>query len=100
MERGIDRKPCGTTATFNSPGSADIAVFAIGLPPRPGITRGLPGPIARASSRTSRARRHSGIRCLRFPFVRGTGMVGPDRMATTERAGDSGFLTGGGTCGP
>ena len=35
-------------------------------------------PSARASSRISRARRHSGTRCSRFRFVRGAGVVGLD----------------------
>ena len=45
------------------------------LAPRLGNTSGLLRPIARASSRISRARRHSGTQCSRFPFVRGAGML-------------------------
>ena len=69
--RKLDRKPCGAAATFNSLSSPDIAVFPIGLPPTLGNTSGLPRESPRASSRFSRARRHSGTRCSRFPPVPG-----------------------------
>ena len=47
----------------------------MGLPPTLGNTSGLLRESPRASSRISRARRHSGTRCSRFPFVRGAGML-------------------------
>ena len=43
---------------------------AIALPLRIGNTRPLPSPSARAASRISSARPHSGTRCSRFAFIR------------------------------
>ena len=47
----------------------------IGLPLRIGNTSGLPSPSARAASRISNARPHSGTRCSRFAFIRMAEMV-------------------------
>ena len=85
-------------------------MLASGFPRRPGNTSGLPRPSARASSRISKARRHSGTRCSRIAFVRGAGMVhtpsfrsisvqtaprtSPVRVALSTRNSNASFTTG------
>ena len=75
QSRNDDRKPCGTAVTsryWSMFGNVDVA---IDLPLRIGNTSRLPSPNARAASRTSSARPHSGTRCSCFAFIRVAGTV-------------------------
>ena len=83
----------------------------IGLPLRMGNTsRRTPSPSARAASRISSARRHSGTRCSRFAFIRAAEIVdtrpavsisshvasrtSPDRAAVSTRNSNASLTAG------
>ena len=95
----------------STPGAVPTASWSqLVCPPRLGNTSGLRRESARATSRISRARRHSGTRCSRFPFVRGAGMLhtpsslslpAPSRPRSWEREkGAAGVMEGPGKSSP
>ena len=98
------RRACGDWSIL---GSVDAET---GFPLRIGNTSGLPPPSARAASRTSSARLHSGTRCSRFIFIRwadsvhtrpGTSisshvasLASADRAAVSTRNSNASLTTG------